>query len=98
MQRSGGAAQSPPPGVWSRKLSRTKTHQSVGTPATLCTHDCSFYLILNLFKFSEYLSVQKWDESTSSGFLRCHSETAHFPLCWIVSTKMLFRALDCSSS
>lgn len=77
-----GPPSHPQAGVWSRKLSRAKTHRSIGPSATLCTHDCSFYLILNLFKFSKYLSAQKWDESTSSGFLRCHSETAHFPLHW----------------
>lgn len=81
----------PQPGVWSRKLSRSKTLQSINSSAPLCTLDWSIYLIWNLFKFTEYLSVQKWDESTSSGFLRRHSETAHFPLHWIVSTETLFR-------
>lgn len=86
------------PGVWSRKLSRAKTPQSIGTSATLFTLDCSFYLILNLFKFTEYLSIQKGNESISSGFLRCHSGTAHFPLYYTVSTERSFRALSCTSS
>lgn len=63
-----GQPSCPQTGVRSRKLSGDNIHHRIGISATLCTLDCSFYLILNLFKFTKYLSIQKWDESTSVGF------------------------------
>ena len=88
----------PQPGVQSGKLSGGKTLQSIGTSSPLCTLSCGFYLILDLFRLTRCLSVQKRDEIIFSGFLRCRSEIVHFPLHWIESTEALLRALGCTPS
>lgn len=47
------------PGVWSRSLPRGKTLQSIGTSSPLCTQCHHIYLILDSFRFTRCLSVQK---------------------------------------
>lgn len=88
----------PQSGVWSGKLSEGKTLQTIGTSSPLCTLDRGFYLILDLFRLTRCLSVQKGDEAIFSGFLRCHSEIAHFLWHWIMRTEALLGALGCTPS